>query len=74
MKCAVCSSGDLTPPYDYASFENHVRIKGAGSGGWLGKKDIVIKPTKARICRSCGHVMLFVVLGDLRQLRNPGDG
>ncbi len=68
MKCAVCESPDLTQPYDYASFETHVRIKSAGSGGWLGKKDLTLKPSMARICKNCGHLMLFLGPVDLSQV------
>lgn len=70
MKCPLCESEDLTQSHDYASFEHHVRIKGAGSDGWLGKKDLTLKPTKARVCRSCGHLMLFIGTGDLLSLRS----
>lgn len=72
MKCSVCESPNLTQPHDYASFEHHVRIKGAGSGGWLGKKDLTLKPSKARICNECGHLMLFINQADLRLLAEGG--
>jgi hypothetical protein len=71
MKCSVCDGQSISEAVEYASFETHLRVKG-GSGGWL-KRDLTIKPEKARVCMECGHVMLFVAPSDLSRLNRSGD-
>lgn len=67
MKCAACESDRITPFHEFASFDNHVRIKNRGSG-WMGRKDQTIKPARARICLDCGHIMLFANLAETASL------
>lgn len=73
MKCAACESDRITPFHEFASFDNHVRIKDSGSGsGWLGRNDLKIKPARARICLDCGHIMLFANLAETTSLNEAG--
>lgn len=66
MKCAVCEGPSISELGDYASFETHIRFKN-DAGGWF-KRDTTLKPTKARVCRDCGYVMLFVSSSELSRL------
>ena len=65
MKCGVCSSVNLTPYHDYASFDNHVRIKSAIPGKWS-NKDLTLKADRAVVCRDCGYLMLFISHASVR--------
>ena len=71
-RCPVCGAARLTPRTSYASFDNHARFKGLGSGVF--NADITVGPSQARICLGCGHVLLFVndeKLGRLREVLEP---
>lgn len=68
MRCPVCESSRLSEPYPYASFENHLRIAGAGEG-FFGPKDLTVAPSLARVCGGCGHVAFFLDAKDLERVR-----
>ncbi len=63
IKCGACGSENVSGQHNYSSFETHVRVK-PEDAGWLNIGSAV-KPEKARICRECGHVMLFISPAEL---------
>lgn len=66
-RCPACGSDRLTPRTSYASFDNHARFRGLGSGVF--NADMTVGPSQARICLGCGHVLLFINQEKLDRLR-----
>lgn len=71
LKCPVCESEELSPETSYASFEHHARFTGLGGEGIFGGiKDLTVSPSRARICLSCGFLMLFVSSSDQGKIKD----
>ncbi len=70
LKCPVCSSEELSPKGDYASFDNHARFRGMGGQGLLGDKDLTASARLARVCLDCGYLLLFVSDSERARLKD----
>jgi hypothetical protein len=57
IKCPACGGDQLSREGHYASFETHAIIHGE-----------TISPGRARVCLTCGYMLLFVSDTERRKL------
>ena len=68
-RCPVCSSSRLSRQVRYHGPEHHLTFANLGSKGVLGgKRDLMVGPSRARVCLQCGYVLVFLERTDLESV------
>lgn len=75
MRCPVCAGENLTAETDYASFENALRFRNAGTKKKIfGPNDLHVRADRGRVCLDCGYVLYFLSRQELQRLRDSPAG